>query len=102
MTRPTLSIGVRAAKPPRTETSALRDPATGGASANACPSTWSPRPAGFRQDASVVKARNDLTALLYADGIHDSLYRCGGNLLLNRSGPTLHAASAADAVSAAA
>ncbi|MCY1141463.1 hypothetical protein OWR29_25995 [Actinoplanes sp. Pm04-4] len=31
----------------------------------------------------MAKARADLTTLLYADGIHDSLYRSGGITLLN-------------------
>jgi alkylation response protein AidB-like acyl-CoA dehydrogenase len=39
--------------------------------------------AGFQQDHRVAKARADLTGLLYADGIHDSLYRSGGISLLN-------------------
>ncbi|NJC66444.1 hypothetical protein HC028_18315 [Planosporangium flavigriseum] len=40
---------------------------------------------GFRQASPVAKARADLTGLLYADGIHDSLYRSGGISLLRRS-----------------
>ncbi|GAB3452570.1 hypothetical protein [Actinophytocola sediminis] len=34
--------------------------------------------AGFRADSQTVKARRDLSGLLYADGIHDSLYRTAG------------------------
>jgi len=34
--------------------------------------------AGFRADCRVAKARRDLAGLLYADGIHDSLYRAAG------------------------
>jgi hypothetical protein len=38
--------------------------------------------AGFQRGHPVAKARADLTGLLYADGIHDSLYRSGGITLL--------------------
>jgi alkylation response protein AidB-like acyl-CoA dehydrogenase len=38
---------------------------------------------GFQASHPVAKARADLTGLLYADGIHDSLYRSGGATLLN-------------------
>ena len=38
--------------------------------------------AGFQMRHPVAKARHDLTGLLYADGIHDSLYRSGGRSLL--------------------
>jgi hypothetical protein len=38
--------------------------------------------AGFQHESVVTKARNDLTALLYADGIHDSLYRSAGKTIL--------------------
>jgi alkylation response protein AidB-like acyl-CoA dehydrogenase len=38
--------------------------------------------AGFQRSHPVAKARADLTGLLYADGIHDSLYRSGGVSLL--------------------
>lgn len=38
--------------------------------------------AGFQRAHPVAKARADLTGLLYADGIHDSLYRSGGVTLL--------------------
>ncbi|MCW6005396.1 acyl-CoA dehydrogenase family protein [Micromonospora sp. CPCC 205371] len=40
---------------------------------------------GFQQASPIAKARADLTGLLYADGIHDSLYRSGGISLLHRS-----------------
>jgi len=33
---------------------------------------------GFRADCQVAKIRRDLAGLLYADGIHDSLYRAAG------------------------
>ncbi|WP_169335967.1 acyl-CoA dehydrogenase family protein [Nocardia tenerifensis] len=33
---------------------------------------------GFRSDSHVAKVRRDLNGLLYADGIHDSLYRAAG------------------------
>ncbi|MGH3680232.1 MAG: acyl-CoA dehydrogenase family protein, partial [Natronosporangium sp.] len=39
--------------------------------------------AGFHLRHPVAKARHDLTGLLYADGIHDSLYRSGGTSLLH-------------------
>ena len=35
--------------------------------------------AGFRADCRVAKARRDLAGLLYADGIHDSLYRAAAS-----------------------
>jgi len=38
--------------------------------------------AGYQLSHPVAKARADLTGLLYADGIHDSLYRSGGVSLL--------------------
>ncbi|WP_143532309.1 acyl-CoA dehydrogenase family protein [Saccharothrix sp. ALI-22-I] len=34
--------------------------------------------AGFRHDCQTAKTRRDLAGLLYADGIHDSLYRMAG------------------------
>ena len=37
---------------------------------------------GFQRHHRIAKARADLTGLLYADGIHDSLYRSGGVTLL--------------------
>ncbi|MGH3789174.1 MAG: acyl-CoA dehydrogenase family protein [Pseudonocardiaceae bacterium] len=33
---------------------------------------------GFRADSQIAKIRRDLNGLLYADGIHDSLYRTAG------------------------
>ncbi len=39
---------------------------------------------GFTASSPLSKARADLTALQYADGIHDSLYRSGGKILLDR------------------
>jgi hypothetical protein len=33
---------------------------------------------GFRADSPIAKTRRDLNGLLYADGIHDSLYRTAG------------------------
>jgi alkylation response protein AidB-like acyl-CoA dehydrogenase len=42
--------------------------------------------AGFQATSPIAKARQDLAGLLYADGIHDSLYRSGGLSLL--PGPT--------------
>jgi alkylation response protein AidB-like acyl-CoA dehydrogenase len=38
--------------------------------------------AGFQRHHPIMKARLDLAALQYADGIHDSLYRSGGSELL--------------------
>ena len=38
--------------------------------------------AGFQRGHPIAKARADLTGLLYADGIHDSLYRASGLRLL--------------------
>ncbi|WP_312034249.1 acyl-CoA dehydrogenase family protein [Actinoplanes sp. TBRC 11911] len=38
--------------------------------------------AGYQRRHPVAKACADLTGLLYADGIHDSLYRSGGMSLL--------------------
>lgn len=37
---------------------------------------------GFQHDHPIAKARADLDALQFADGIHDSLYRSGGAELL--------------------
>jgi len=45
--------------------------------------------AGFTADSRIAKTRADLNALLYADGIHDSLYRAAGRTL---TGPTRGAA----------
>jgi alkylation response protein AidB-like acyl-CoA dehydrogenase len=36
---------------------------------------------GFAADSQLAKARRDLNGLLYADGIHDSLYRAAGRTL---------------------
>jgi alkylation response protein AidB-like acyl-CoA dehydrogenase len=47
--------------------------------------------AGFQATSPIAKARHDLAGLLYADGIHDSLYRSGGISLL--PGPTATATS---------
>ncbi|MGM1063880.1 hypothetical protein [Saccharothrix sp. Mg75] len=37
---------------------------------------------GFRAESVIAKAQRDLTALLYADGIHDSLYLFAGDRLV--------------------
>ena len=42
--------------------------------------------AGCTASSPLEKARRDLRALLYADGIHDSLYRAAGRALLTRGG----------------
>lgn len=42
--------------------------------------------AGCTASSPLEKARRDLQALLYADGIHDSLYRAAGRTLLTRGG----------------
>lgn len=48
--------------------------------------------AGFQRAHPIAKARADLTGLLYADGIHDSLYRSGGvSLLAGASADTMSA-----------
>ena len=39
---------------------------------------------GFAADSQLAKARRDLNGLLYADGIHDSLYRAVGRALIAR------------------
>ena len=39
---------------------------------------------GFAADSQLAKARRDLNGLLYADGIHDSLYRAVGRALIIR------------------
>ena len=47
---------------------------------------------GYQRASAIAKARADLTGLLYADGIHDSLYRSGGHTLLTQTAtPTLGA-----------
>jgi hypothetical protein len=51
------------------------------------------RPASAASSLAV-KVRADLNALLYADGIHDSLYRSAGRNLLT-STAALHGAAAA-------
>jgi alkylation response protein AidB-like acyl-CoA dehydrogenase len=40
---------------------------------------------GYQRASAIAKARADLTGLLYADGIHDSLYRSGGRTLLTHT-----------------
>ncbi|MFI1994882.1 acyl-CoA dehydrogenase family protein [Actinoplanes sp. NPDC020271] len=53
---------------------------------------------GFQRGHRIAKARTDLAGLLYADGIHDSLYRAGGiSLLAGASGPGRPSALAAAA-----
>ena len=42
--------------------------------------------AGCTASSPLAKARRDLRALLYADGIHDGLYRAAGRALLTRGG----------------
>ena len=44
--------------------------------------------AGYQQASRLAKARADLTGLLYADGVHDSLYRSGGRTLLATASAT--------------
>ena len=44
--------------------------------------------AGFTAESPLAKARADLAALQYADGIHDSLYRSGGKTLLDTCRPS--------------
>ncbi|GAB3424406.1 acyl-CoA dehydrogenase family protein [Flindersiella endophytica] len=41
---------------------------------------------GFAAGSRLVKVRNDLAALVFADGVHDSLYRAGGRFLLGIDG----------------
>ena len=48
--------------------------------------------AGFTADSGTAKARRDLNALLYADGIHDSLYRSAGRSLTQPSRQSAYAA----------
>jgi alkylation response protein AidB-like acyl-CoA dehydrogenase len=43
--------------------------------------------AGFQRAHPIAKARADLTGLLYADGIHDSLYRANGLRLIENVSP---------------
>lgn len=40
--------------------------------------------AGFQRSHPVAKVRADISGLLYADGIHDALYRSGGRRLLEQ------------------
>ena len=42
---------------------------------------------GFTASSHLVKALGDLSALRYADGIHDSLYRAAGRALTAASTP---------------
>lgn len=45
---------------------------------------------GFTADSALAKARRDLNGLLYADGIHDSLYRSAGRALTTAPTTTIH------------
>lgn len=47
---------------------------------------------GFAAGSRMTKIRNDLTGLLFADGIHDSLYRSAGRTLLEPEDPTIKSA----------
>ncbi|GAA2375288.1 hypothetical protein GCM10010170_078720 [Dactylosporangium salmoneum] len=49
--------------------------------------------AGFQRNSQIAKARADLTGLLYADGIHDSLYRSGGRSLMCQRSPVAEPAA---------
>jgi len=51
--------------------------------------------AGFTASSLAVKVRADLNALLYADGIHDSLYRSAGRSLITSAVPALSGTAAA-------
>jgi alkylation response protein AidB-like acyl-CoA dehydrogenase len=51
--------------------------------------------AGFTASSLAVKVRADLNALLYADGIHDSLYRSAGRNLISSAAPALPATATA-------
>jgi hypothetical protein len=51
--------------------------------------------AGFTANSLAVKVRADLNALLYADGIHDSLYRSAGRNLIASAAPALPGTAAA-------
>lgn len=47
---------------------------------------------GYQRGHHIAKTRDDLAGLLYADGIHDSLYRSAGTHLLTRATtPPVHA-----------
>jgi alkylation response protein AidB-like acyl-CoA dehydrogenase len=47
--------------------------------------------AGFRADCQIAKTRRDLAGLLYADGIHDSLYRAAGKYHTAEQSPAVPA-----------
>ena len=49
--------------------------------------------AGFTTGSVTAKARRDLNALLYADGIHDSLYRAAGRHLTSSAQPSMAVSS---------
>jgi hypothetical protein len=51
--------------------------------------------AGFTASSLAAKVRADLNALLYADGIHDSLYRSAGGNLITSAIPALPGTAAA-------
>jgi hypothetical protein len=51
--------------------------------------------AGFTANSLAVKVRADLNALLYADGIHDSLYRSAGRSLITNAVQALPGTAAA-------
>ncbi len=53
--------------------------------------------AGFTAASPLAKARADLAAFQYADGIHDSLYRSGGKTLLDTHGSSAGKATALSA-----
>ncbi|WP_280424416.1 acyl-CoA dehydrogenase family protein [Nocardia carnea] len=55
---------------------------------------------GFRADGQLVKIRRDLGALLYADGVHDSLYRAAGKQHTAPTAPSPHPVSGLLPVSA--
>jgi hypothetical protein len=46
---------------------------------------------GFIAGCATAKAVRDLNALLYADGIHDSLYRAAGRTLTGSIADAVHA-----------
>jgi alkylation response protein AidB-like acyl-CoA dehydrogenase len=49
---------------------------------------------GFTADSVLAKARRDLNGLLYADGIHDSLYRAAGRALTASPGAAIQLSGA--------
>lgn len=57
--------------------------------------------AGFVTGSPIAKARAELTGLLYADGIHDALYRSGGRTVLAGNQAAATAPSAAQLAEAA-